>query len=207
MTKTTKSPFHVMAFLGPAGAGKSTAANMLCDYAFVRGGHDWRVLSFARPLKEILWDQNPIITEDYDLRLLDAIERYGESQVKKAFPEYRRLLQDTGEAIKEHDPTFFVNAMRREIGKATHDHSGVVIDDLRFPAELDGLLDLPSLGFSITTIRVRPIEELPLEGAHISERAMADYEVDHTVQAGGLDDLGRQLFDIYKTITEGSHGV
>lgn len=207
MTKATEPPFRVVALLGPAGAGKSTSAAMLCYYAQLLEGRDFKILSFAGPLKKILRDQNPIIAEDYDLRLLDAIERYGESQVKKAFPEYRRLLQDTGEAIKEHDPTFFVNATRREIGKATHDHSGVVIDDLRFPVELDDLLNLSSTGFKVTTIRVRPVEEPPLEGAHVSERALADYEADYTVQAGELDDLGDQLFDICKTITEGSHGV
>lgn len=209
MTKAAESPFHVVALLGPAGAGKSTSAAMLCYYAQLLEGRSFKILSFAGPLKKILRDQNPMVdtVEAGAWRLESALADWSEAEVKHRFPEYRRLMQATGEAIKQHDPEFFVNAMRREVVKAAHDYSGVVVDDLRFPAELDGLLDLPGAGLAVATIRVLPVEGPPLEGAHVSEMAMADYEADYTVQAGELDDLGRQLSDVYKAITEGSHGV
>lgn len=209
MTKATETPFHVVAFLGPAGAGKSTSAAMLCHYAHLLEGRSFKTLSFAGPLKKILRDQNPMVdtVEAGAWRLKDALADWPEAEVKHRFHEYRRLLQATGDAVKRHDPEFFVNAMRREIVKASRDYSGVLIDDLRFPAELDGLLSLPGAGFTVTTIRILPIEEPSLEGAHVSETAMADYEADYTVQAGELDELGRQLSDVYKAITEGSHGV
>lgn len=209
MTKATETPFHVVALLGPAGAGKSTSAAMLCYYVHLFGGLDLKIMSFAGTLKKILRDQNPMVDdrEAGAWRLKDALADWSEAEVKHRFPEYRRLLQATGEAIKQHDPEFFVNATRKGIDEATRGYSGVVIDDLRFPAELDGLLSLPGTGFTVTTIRILPTEEPPLESAHVSETAMADYEADYTVQAGELDDLGDQLFDICKTITERSHGV
>src|SRR5699024_1464876 len=158
------------------------------------------------PPKKMLRHQNPMVdtVEAGAWRLKDARADWPEAEVKHRFPEYRRLLQATGDAVKRHDPEFFVNAMRREIVKASRDYSGVLIDDLRFPAELDGLLSLPGTGLAVTTIRVLPIEEPSLEGAHVSETAMADYEADYTVQAGELDELGRQLSDVDKAITEGS---
>jgi dephospho-CoA kinase len=154
-----------IAFVGKAGAGKTTGA----EFLVVAAGYS-RV-SFAAPLKRvarIIW--GPDAERD------------------------RGLLQWLGKVIRGRDPLAWANAARSEIEERrrtqlTGATTPVVIDDLRFPNEWEMLREL---GFVIVRIeadkeqrirRLRGNGKLQDEAQlnDVSETALDDFEADYTI--------------------------
>lgn len=119
---------------GYAQHGKSTVAEILVEqHGFVR-------MSFAAELKAMLRRVDPIIDDKGGLTLteVDIVFNGDENFIKKAFPEYRRLMRSLGtEGIRAVDEDFWVRILRTRIRDHINNHPGVpiVVDDVRFPNE------------------------------------------------------------------------
>jgi len=113
---------------GPAGVGKDTVAKHLVDnFGFTR-------VAFADALKNVLRDIDPFVSGGR--RLSDLLAEGGWDAAKAADPEVRRLLQETGMAVREVDPSFWLWAL--ETFLEDHFDGGlgpVVVTDVRMPNE------------------------------------------------------------------------
>lgn len=147
---------RLVAFTGPMGCGKSTAAGYLAYYG-------WQVASFASPLKRAAKDIFHL-TEEQVATLAG----------KQAFDERwnmtsREILQKFGtEAMRETFPGVWVKSL--ELALAKHRHLDVVIDDLRFPDEEAMVRRLRGL---VIHIRGRAADIVGEYSSHQSERGLA----------------------------------
>lgn len=120
----------VVAFIGPAGCGKSTAAGHLVE-------HGYSLLKFAHPIKEML-------------RALGLEDRHLEGDKKESQCDLlggvspRRAMQTLGTewGRKLIHPELWVRAWMREAVWRLQNGQRLVIDDLRYPNELDAILRL-----------------------------------------------------------------
>lgn len=151
-----------IAFIGKAGAGKTTASMYLTrefGYASV---------SFAWPLKKV------------------ASELWGHDAATD-----RDKLQKLGVAVRQIEPDTWVNLAIENIKYVRAAMGGVpvVIDDLRFPNEYWALRDE---GFVIVRVLAEEVDRIPRLQAsgkwqsheqlsHISETAIDDLPADHNI--------------------------
>lgn len=187
---------HNIGLIGKARSGKDTAALWL-----VRNRHYTR-LAFADPLKEMALRVNPIVDcsmwvypqEIKVDRLADIVEDEGWEVAKDAHPEVRRLLQQMGQTIREHDEEFWIKAMRRKLNNAEAWNLPVVVTDVRYPNEA---AMLRARGFKLVRIlRPEPALSGP-ESAHSSETALDDYAADVTISNdAGIDSLYTQVSNL-----------
>ena len=96
--------------------------------------------------------------------------------------EGRRLLQHVGtDVVRKQDPDFWVNFMRSVLKLCPNEWDYVLIDDVRFPNEIEGLQN----DFDVITLRVsRPDYENKLteeQRQHPSETALDDYHFDYMI--------------------------
>lgn len=173
-----------IALIGRARSGKDTvAARLIASHSFTR-------VAFADPLKEMALKINPIVdVEPYECdevlyaeeeRLSHLVRAVGWERAKDEYPEVRRILQQTGQAIRELDPDFWVRLALSTIGCV---FTPVVVTDVRYPNEADALR---AEGFRLVRI-VRPGSPW-LD--HESETALDDYPVDALIiNAGSLAEL------------------
>jgi hypothetical protein len=121
----------VVAFIGPAGCGKSTAATYLQEE------YGYSLLKFAHPIKEML-------------RVLGLEDRHLEGAEKEAPCDIlggvspRRAMQTLGTEWGRTliHPDIWVRAWMREAVWRLQNGRRLVIDDLRYPNELDAILRL-----------------------------------------------------------------
>jgi hypothetical protein len=164
-----------IALIGRARSGKDTVAARLVAQGYTR-------VAFADPLKRALLGMNPYVPTGpgITVRLESLIADVGWDYAKDHYPEVRRLLQHTGQTIRELDPGFWVSAALDEIAGIW---SPVVVSDVRYPNEAEALR---VRGFKIVRI-VRP-DAGPLPGgasAHDSETALDNYVPDALIYNGG----------------------
>jgi len=116
----------IIAFTGPAGAGKTTAAQ------YLQRAHDFKLLSFAAPIKHMLG----ILAPDW-------------RQYNKEHPHpglsgrsFRHAAQTLGTEWGRGliSPTIWTDHLLRTINRSSQDR--FVIDDLRFANEADLILGL-----------------------------------------------------------------
>jgi hypothetical protein len=120
---------RLLGFAGPAGVGKSTAAQLLVHQA------GWRLVSFADPLRRLALQLRPEWTSWH----------FGPG--KEVTPDGggltpRETLRVLGDGIKAFYPRAFVEVGALSI--QTHllaDHP-VVVDDVRFETEAEAIRDL-----------------------------------------------------------------
>lgn len=161
MSESLRYP-HV-AILGKAGSGKTTMSENLVKY------HGYRRLSFASALKDV------------------AAQIWGPGAKTD-----REKLQRLGVAVRDIDEDAWVNVLLREVqdieGRDHHHgtHTGLVIDDCRFPNEYWALC---GAGFRFIRLLV-PLQErrarltrtgkftTPEQEQHISETALDDARMD-----------------------------
>jgi hypothetical protein len=153
----------VVAFIGPAGCGKSTAAAHLVERGYT-------LLKFAHPIKEML-------------RVLGLEDRHLEGDQKEvpcdllggASP--RRAMQKLGTewGRKLIHPDIWVNAWMREAVWRLQNGQRLVIDDLRYPNELDAVLRLGGSTLRIVRKDVHQCEQHDSETQHIiSQRVIVN---------------------------------
>lgn len=118
--------------------GKDTLAARLVS------AHGFTLASFGEHVRDVLVDINPLVRLDHDgpwrglpdaehtriVYLADVFEQLGYEGAKR-HSEVRRLMQDTGDAIKLRQPDFWVNQIlnRRQPGQK------LVMTGMRTPAD------------------------------------------------------------------------
>jgi hypothetical protein len=171
--------------IGKARSGKDTAANALVrERSYTR-------LAFADPLKAMVLGTDPFVPTGWGLsvRLQALIADVGWEYAKDTYPEVRRLLQRTGQAVRELDDDFWLAAMRKKLNAAESWNLPVVVTDVRYPNEADMLR---SRGFTLVRI-VRPTGTAKTIGEaraamHASETALDDYRADVVLTNDGTVD-------------------
>jgi hypothetical protein len=184
---------HNIGLIGKARSGKDTAALHL-----VRTRHYTR-LAFADPLKEMALSIDPYVPTGYGVtvRLSALIADVGWEYAKDTYPEVRRILQHTGQTVREYDDEFWVTSMRRKLSNAEAWNLPVVVADVRYPNEADMLR---ARGFRLVRI-VRP--EAAMSGRdyraarHSSETALDGYAADVEItNDGSVEALHRNISNV-----------
>jgi hypothetical protein len=191
---------HNIGIIGKARSGKDTAALYLVRTL------SYSRLAFADPLKEMALSIDPVVptTTGVHVRLSTLIRDVGWEYAKDTYPEVRRILQYTGQTVRDYDDEFWLTAMRRKLNNAEAWNLPVVVTDVRYPNEANMLR---ARGFKLVRI-VRPVPtKLPITGdrptparfldaaaTHSSETAMDNYEADATIYNSATPaDLGKRL--------------
>ncbi|MGW3229406.1 deoxynucleotide monophosphate kinase family protein [Kitasatospora sp. NPDC001095] len=179
-----------MALIGKAQSGKDTiGARLGTQYSFVR-------VAFADPLRSVALDLDPIVGAESTLyghlpiRLSDLVGRHGWETAKTRFPEVRRTLQRLGEAVRTHDPDYWVRLALERVDVADQWNVPVVVTDVRHVNELDALRARGALVVRV----VRPgVGRLAgAEGEHVTETELDQVEADVTItNVGTVEDLHR----------------
>ncbi|OKH90469.1 hypothetical protein [Streptomyces uncialis] len=174
-----------IALIGRARSGKDTvAARLMWRYAYTR-------VAFADPLKSLALSIDPIVAyepsgfEPLPTRLSAVVERYGWETAKDRFPEVRRALQRTGQALRDQDPDRWLSIALDKVSVADTWNLPVVVTDCRHPNEAEAL---STRGFRLVRI-VRPgVSDRPAD--HVSETALDGFPTDATMaNAGTVEDL------------------
>ncbi|WP_333731754.1 deoxynucleotide monophosphate kinase family protein [Streptomyces sp. IBSBF 3010] len=177
--------YRNVAFIGKAQSGKDTAGKRLVDnWAFTR-------LAFADPLKRMALQINPYVPTGYGVtvRLETLIADVGWEYAKDRYPEVRRILQHTGQTVREQDEDFWVRVLMQKVRAADGWNMPVVVTDCRYENEA---LTLRAHGFILVRIK-RP--DLVSTDRHDSENALNDFPADETLINGG------SVFDLH-TLTD-----
>jgi hypothetical protein len=182
---------------GKKRAGKDSVASVLVDQ------HDFHRIAFADPLKEAALSLDPLVRIEHDergplsaatgfyfaplqtYRLGFVVEMAGWEAAKEV-REVRRTLQRYGVAIREVQPSFWVDAALAKAKPILARGDSVVITDVRFPNELDAIAALCGVHWHVE----RP--GLVNDDPHPSETALEPYyaQADTWVENGStLDDL------------------
>lgn len=184
--------FPNVALMGRARAGKdSVGATLQQRYCYTR-------VSFADPLKDMALQVDPIIVSEEDrldygggpLRLAEIVRSAGWENAKDEHPEVRRILQNVGQTVREHDEDFWLRIALAKIEVAAGWGMPVVVTDVRYPNEYAALV---VAGFKMVRV-VRPSRRSAILAeagiAHESETAIEDYKADVKIlNSGTLTDL------------------
>lgn len=183
---------------GFARAGKDEVAAVL-------GRHGWARVAFADPMRRILEALDPIICADDAIghggnvevdRLGAVLEWSGWDQAKENYPEVRRLLQKLGteggrQVLGEN---VWVDAGLREAERLLEDGAqGVVFTDVRFPNELEAIIDHGGQIAHVSRPGVGAVN------GHISEDLAVEFHIGkripdwHIRNDGTLADLARAV--------------
>lgn len=169
-----------VALIGRARSGKdSVGARLESRYGYTR-------LAFADPLKDIALEINPWIptTPGVVVRLHRLIADVGWEYAKDNYPEVRRILQHTGQSVRDRDPDYWIRALTRQAVEL--EGGPIVVTDVRYPNEA---MALSRLGFRLVRV-VRPSLGDPSPDAHESETALDDQPIGITIlNSGTLEDL------------------
>lgn len=180
-----------IAFIGKAGAGKTTSAELLTELGYTR-------LSFAAPLKDL------------------AAQLWGD-----AARTDREKLQKLGVAVREIDADAWVNLllaclMPRSHGVSKIDKNATLppprpwpgpfaIDDCRFPNEYWALKEASFVVVCVKASRHDRVDRLKSNGKwqdesqleHVSETALDNIHPDHVIHNdGSKDDLYDQIVEV-----------
>ena len=198
----------LVGLLGKKRSGKDTFAEFLIErHGFVR-------VAFADPLREAAIDADPFLVgpllSDEPQPLSAIVHVLGWEGLKdsKYAESGRRFLQNYGVAIREIDPDFWLRAAERRIHAAIERGRSVVVTDVRFPNEADGIEATGHwrnvgdggvfVGGSLVRIS-RP--GLVSTDVHVSETALDDRLCGfHADNGGTLADLGRAADSLVESI-------
>ncbi|MFI2242386.1 deoxynucleotide monophosphate kinase family protein [Streptomyces chrestomyceticus] len=176
-----------IALMGRARSGKDTVG------ARLEARYNYVPLAFADPLKDTVLEIDPWVVYDLgefggkqSIRLSDLIEHVGWERAKDEYYEVRRLLQSTGQSIRDRDPDYWLRLMLSRVDTARNLGRPVVLTDVRYPNEADAL---KRLGFRLVRVERPSLGPLP-PFSHQSERSLIDYSPAVTiVNSGTLADL------------------
>ena len=180
---TTSPP--IIGLIGKKRSGKDAFARTLVDErGYVR-------IAFADPLRQMAAGVDPLVgrfplpghlqAPEDGWHLTEVLDAIGYEKAKE-IPEVRRFYQRLGtDGVRAIDPGFWTRIGLQRIA-ATHEDRldsrarPVVVTDVRFPNEADGIREL---GGVIVRI-VRP--GLVSTDEHISEKALDNYRPDYVVK-------------------------
>lgn len=179
-TTTTSEPslsdviaYPPLAFIGRAGSGKTTAANL------VAREYGYHVHHFASTLKEaaaIIWSDEEV-------------------------HHNREKLQFLGNAVREKYPTAWIDAAIAAIDKDRDTHP-VCIDDCRFPNEVDPLRQRDFTFVRLLAVEDTRVDRLMRIGkfgtreqlSDVTETSLDDFEADFNIRnEGHPNELAREI--------------
>ncbi|MEU6633823.1 hypothetical protein ABZ905_36975 [Streptomyces parvus] len=166
-----------IALIGRARSGKDTVGARLVDrFGYTR-------LAFADPLKEMALEIDPVIpmVEGIHMRLSRIVKNIGWDTAKEHFPEVRRILQHTGQTLRDRDPNYWIHTLIRNLPEPSD--IPVVVTDVRYANEADTLADH---GFRLVRIDRPGVPEM----SHTSETELGNiYAPIRIVNSGTIEDL------------------
>lgn len=200
MTDPAKA--RILGIIGAAGSGKTAVANIL-----LANHYRLKHTSFATPLRHMIrallketmpatWPISPADYMNDPVRKNEPIPYLGNMRA-------RHLLQTLGTEWGRNTlhPDFWVFVTASKIERLlastfmrSYDGLSVVIDDVRFPNEVEMVRALGG-----TILRVdRPVNPNAIPGAHASEQHHLTIEPDLTfINDGDLEALGKQALAIW----------
>lgn len=158
---------RLIAFTGPIGCGKTTAARVLEDLG-------WEIVSFAKPLKKAAMDIFMLKPEQvYTLEGKQTIDpRWGMSP--------REILRKLGtDAIRAVFPNVWAKHTEIYLNSLPQSRE-VVIDDLRFPDE-----ESMVRGFGGTIIHIQRGNVMLSGSDHVSEKGLRPGPYDYVMDNDG----------------------
>ncbi|KWT60616.1 hypothetical protein ADL21_18225 [Streptomyces albus subsp. albus] len=184
-----------IALLGKARSGKDTVATVLTRHA------SYTRLAFGDEVKRALVRLDPYVPLRFTggpVRLSDLVRRIGWEAAKDQFPEVRRLLQESGQTVRELDADVWVRPVLAQVRQGTQWNMPCVVTDVRYVNELDALREEGAV-----VVRVeRPGAGLAGDaGAHTSETELDGVTPDHVLHNGGtLAQLRVSVRDLYTSL-------
>lgn len=197
----------VIALTGLMRAGKDSVADILVrEHGFVK-------MSFAAPLKRMMFNLNPIVGYDvvengealpvYLQDLYDAGWTDDHIKASRFGKEARRIWQRFGtDVMRAEDDSYWIDKAKADMFASGYER--VVFTDCRFPNEADMIYELSStvigdsyedadhIQASVWRV-VRPGVERQ-EGAHVSEQWVGRMGEEVTIENDGtLDDLAESV--------------
>ncbi|WP_103529504.1 hypothetical protein [Streptomyces sp. SM12] len=118
--------------MGPAGAGKDTAAGM---YFTPRG---YRRVAFADMLRMELVGLNPAVPlpSGVSVPLTVLLDLWSWNRAKRNVPAVRELLQSHGELRRAEDPRYWIRPVEEQFERANETGVPLVVTDVRTPDEV-----------------------------------------------------------------------
>jgi hypothetical protein len=181
----------LIALYSPApGCGKTTIANFLCSQ------HGFKRVGLADPMRAML----RALLEDYGHTMCGAANFLARDKEKPTVlpyrPTARHMLRTLGTEWGRTciGPKFWTEIWRSKVDEWLEDEQSVVCDDLRFPEELDAVLDL---GGEVWRIERPGHEATPDEDGHASDGALEGYhQIWHQrIRNDGTEDMLLQYAD------------
>lgn len=156
-----------IAFFGPAGSGKDTAASIMSELAAQETPIRTEIYSFAAPIKtmvhELLIRHTPHTPDDFTKEELTDLP---------GFPSLRDLYQAVGDAGRQICDTFWVDFLVEQLEEDRDFFTGEpvlqIVTDCRYPTEARKLMDA---GFSLVEVH-RP-DHPKHHSDHSSERSFS----------------------------------
>jgi len=174
--------------------GKDTVAGLL-KKELERKNYRVELMSMATPLKKCVCTQLEISFAELE-KWKNSEEGIWRENDSEPISNFRRLLQKTGDAIKEiNGDEIFGVLLGKAVSKSNADF--VIVPDFRYQIELDGMLSTPTIKpFQIYTIRVEGdrIETPPR--THASEFDLIDRGFQFDVM------IRNNKTDTFKTLIE-----
>ena len=166
-----KPDFIIIGLTGPAGAGKDTVADYLCET------HDFVRYSFAEPMRDMLEAMLAACDIDYAYLFERSLK---EQPIPGLDVSARHMMQTLGtEWGRALHPDWWVRIAARHLGLPLAPvHDRIVLSDVRFGNEAQMIR---SHGGSI----VRVQRDTLAVRAHVSETTLAGIEADHLIDNTG----------------------
>lgn len=190
----------IVGISGFAGSGKDTAAEVLIrEYGFTR-------VAFADALREMAYAIDPYVRTDtfspglYPfIRLSKLIDSVGWDDAKNNQQDVRRLLQRLGtEAGRE----ILGENIWVKTALDNADANDIVVTDVRFPNELQGIYERRGFALRIERPGVGPRND------HASETSLTDARFSRTIiNDGTIEELHQKVVDFIEPILEREESV
>jgi hypothetical protein len=166
-----------MKLIGVAGfarSGKDTVASYL-----VRN-HGYTRLAFADPMREMLFEINPIVSGmlNQPLRVQEVVKSLGWDEAKVKIPEVRELLQRLGTDAgrKVLGQTIWLDTILKKINSI---EDKVVISDVRFEDECEFIRVNGGKVIRVFRPNVTSVNN------HVSDKWLPDACIDHEIRNDG----------------------
>lgn len=169
----------IIGLIGYAGAGKTTAANLLAE---IMGPDDTEILSVAAPIRSMLLGLG--------LQPDDFSHRVKERNIGWIGASPRKLMQTLGDWGRGVNQNLWVGVLEtRMVTNALNGVPHMVVDDIRFANEAGLIRRMNGMLIRVTRPKI-------IQGEHRSERSGDMIDVDATVEnTGTVEQLKAALED------------
>lgn len=168
----------IIGFAGRKRSGKDTAGQRFVDVY----GYTHR--SFAKPLKDMAYDIDPIVDGTGGATLRQVVDQLGWEEAKDTYADLVRFLQRLGtDGVRNHfGEDAWVDLQRRQ----RPERETTVYTDVRFPNEVDFIHGKGG-------IVVRLIRPGQVVSNHVSETALDHLELPYVQNVGDVEELHYQV--------------